>query len=49
MIPLVKESSSKSDEDDDGDEKKEDMEVDSENNMDTTLPINDSRKTLIRR
>ena len=48
MIPLVKESS-KSDEDDDGEEKEEDMEVDSENKMDTTLPTNDSRKTFIRR
>ena len=49
MIPLVKESSSKSDEYDDGEEKEEEMKADSENNMDTTLPINDSRKTFLMR
>ena len=49
MIPLVKESFSKSDEYDDGEENEEEMEVDSEHNMGTTLPINDSRKTFIKR
>ena len=48
QTPLAKEVSSKSEEEDDNEEEEE-IEVGSEDEKDLTLPINDNKKTLIRR
>lgn len=49
VIPLVKEFASKSDEEDDSEEEEKGIEVDSEDKTDTTMPVNENRKTFIRR